>query len=192
MRNKIIITSLLLGICIACNSKNTKPEEQQQPALVNQTTQAETIAKTTPEEEIKLIGTSPELYAESEEKMLNMLNEPDQMRLQKAIQIVSNKIGESEDLYTEEDDIDYDKWNAIFFKQVHGLTFTGITNLAEQILQEIKNKNILHLQEEIADLKTNPTENQEESMSFLQEELQKAKQLPTTIDTYVYSEECFL
>ncbi|MGG5506118.1 MULTISPECIES: hypothetical protein [unclassified Myroides] len=192
MRHRIAIMSLLLGICIACNSKNTSTAQQQQLSPINAITPTETVAESTPEEQLTLIGTSTELYAESEEKMFNMLNEPDQMRLQKAIQIISNKIGESEDLYTEEDDIDYDKWNAIFFKQVHGLTFTAITTLAEQILKEVKNKNILHLQEEITDLERNPTENQEESISFLQEELQKAKELPTTIDTYIYSEECFL
>ena len=193
MRKLIATLVLIGGISISCTSKNTT-EETPVSSLAN-TTQEQTTTenKSTPQqEELTLVGSSPEKYAISEEKMINRLNEPDQMRLSKAIQIVSNKIAETIDLYTEEDDIDFDKWHAAYCKQVDGLTFNGITQLAEQILKELKTKNITHLQEEITDLRRNPSENQEESMSFLLEEMEKAKQLPITIDTYQYSEECFL
>lgn len=198
MRKRIATISLLLGLflglCLACTSKNTV--EVEQPVIHTtsvenkETTQVET--KTEEQEELKLNGTNPELYAASEETMLNMLNEPDQQRLQKAIQIVSNKIAETVDLYTEDDEINFDEWHAVYCEKVNGLTFTGILQLAEQLLVETKQRAQASLKEEIADLKANPTDDQEESLSFLQEELKKTKNLPTTIDTYVYNEECFL
>lgn len=198
MRKRIATMSLLLGLflglCLACTSKNTIEVEQPVTHTTSvenkETTQVET--KTEEQEELKLNGTNPELYAASEETMLNMLNEPDQQRLQKAIQIVSNKIAETVDLYTEDDEINFDEWHAVYCEKVNGLTFTGILQLAEQLLVETKQRAQASLKEEIADLKANPTDNQEESLSFLQEELKKTKNLPTTIDTYVYNEECFL
>lgn len=198
MRKRIATMSLLLGLflglCLACTSKNTAETEQPVTHTTSvenkETTQVET--KTEEQEELKLNGTNPELYAASEETMLNMLNEPDQQRLQKAIQIVSNKIAETVDLYTEDDEINFDEWHAVYCEKVNGLTFTGILQLAEQLLVETKKRAQASLKEEIADLKANPTDNQEESLSFLQEELKKTKNLPTTIDTYVYNEECFL
>ena len=198
MRKRIATMSLLLGLflglCLACTSKNTVEVEQPVTHTTSvenkETTQVET--KTEEQEELKLNGTNPELYAASEETMLNMLNEPDQQRLQKAIQIVSNKIAETVDLYTEDDEINFDEWHAVYCEKVNGLTFTGILQLAEQLLVETKQRAQASLKEEIADLKANPTDDQEESLSFLQEELKKTKNLPTTIDTYVYNEECFL
>ncbi|MCS4239190.1 hypothetical protein M2306_000199 [Myroides gitamensis] len=198
MRKRIATMSLLLGLflglCLACTSKNTAEVEQPVPHTTSvenkETTPVET--KTDEQEELKLNGTNPELYAASEETMLNMLNEPDQQRLQKAIQIVSNKIAETVDLYTEDDEINFDEWHAVYCNKVNGLTFTGILQLAEQLLVETKQHTQASLKEEIADLKANPTDDQEESLSFLQEELKKTKNLPTTIDTYVYNEECFL
>jgi biopolymer transport protein ExbD len=198
MRKRIATMSLLLGLflglCLACTSKNTIEVEQPVTHTTSvenkETTQVET--KTEEQEELKLNGTNPELYAASEETMLNMLNEPDQQRLQKAIQIVSNKIAETVDLYTEDDEINFDEWHAVYCEKVNGLTFTGILQLAEQLLVETKQRAQASLKEEIADLKANPTDDQEESLSFLQEELKKTKNLPTTIDTYVYNEECFL
>ncbi|EHQ41773.1 hypothetical protein [Myroides odoratus] len=198
MRKRIATISLLLGLflglCLACTSKNTVEVEQPVTHTTSvenkETTQVET--KTEEQEELKLNGTNPELYAASEETMLNMLNEPDQQRLQKAIQIVSNKIAETVDLYTEDDEINFDEWHAVYCEKVNGLTFTGILQLAEQLLVETKQRAQASLKEEIADLKANPTDDQEESLSFLQEELKKTKNLPTTIDTYVYNEECFL
>lgn len=198
MRKRIATMSLLLGLflglCLACTSKNTAEAEQPVPHTTSvenkETTQVE--IKTEEQEELKLNGTNPELYAASEETMLNMLNEPDQQRLQKAIQIVSNKIAETVDLYTEDDEINFDEWHAVYCEKVNGLTFTGILQLAEQLLVETKQRAQASLKEEIADLKANPTDDQEESLSFLQEELKKTKNLPTTIDTYVYNEECFL
>ncbi|MGQ8868410.1 hypothetical protein [Myroides sp. TSA_177.3] len=198
MRKRIATMSLLLGLflglCLACTSKNTVEAEQPVTHTTSvenkETTQVE--IKTEEQEELKLNGTNPELYAASEETMLNMLNEPDQQRLQKAIQIVSNKIAETVDLYTEDDEINFDEWHAVYCEKVNGLTFTGILQLAEQLLVETKQRTQASLKEEIADLKANPTDDQEESLSFLQEELKKTKNLPTTIDTYVYNEECFL
>lgn len=188
------IMGLLLGLSIGCNSKNSDTEEQ--PTSVNTTAENKETTKTEPQtpeqEELKLVGTNTELYAASEEKLLNMLNEMDQKRLQKAIQIVSNHVAETVDIYTAEDDIDFEKWNAIYFKKIDGLTFTGIIQLAEKLLMETKKNTQASLQADLADLKANPVEDQEESLSYLQEELKKAKNLPTTIDTYVYNEECFL
>ena len=194
MRKRLAIMGLLLGISIGCNSKNSDTEEQ--PTSVNTTVENKETTKAEPQtpeqEELKLVGTNTELYAASEEQLLNMLNEMDQKRLQKAIQIVSNHVAETVDIYTAEDDIDFEKWNAIYFKKIDGLTFTGIIQLAEQLLIETKKNTLASLKEELVDLKTNPVEDQEDSLSFLQEELKKAKNLPTTIDTYVYNEECFL
>lgn len=194
---KMSTISLVLGLCTlctwGCTPKNTDaktPASSDISATASPST--EKSVPPTAQEDLKLIGTTPEHYASSEEKMLNMLNEPDQLRLQKAIQIVSNHVAETLDLYTEEDEIDFDKWHAVYCKKVNGLTFNGMIQLAEQILKESKQKNITHLQDEIADLKTNPAENQEESLLFLQEELEKAKELPSTVDTYIYSEECFI
>ncbi|WP_060873810.1 hypothetical protein [Myroides odoratus] len=193
MHKRIATISLLLGLCVGCTSKNTITEQPvtNKVSVENKET-AKVETKTEEQEELKLDGTNPELYAASEEKMLNMLNEPDQQRLQKAIQIISNKIAETVDLYTEDDEINFDEWHAIYCKKVNGLTFTGILQLAEQLLVENKQRTQASLKEEIADLKANPTDDQEESLSFLQEELRKTKNLPTTIDTYVYNEECFL
>lgn len=195
MRKTIAVLGLLASIgTISCTSKNTTVEVEStsvKTSTANSSSAKETIVAKE-NEELKLVGTTAELYAASEEQMINMLNEPDQLRLQKAIQIVSNTVAETTDIYTEDDDIDHDKWHAAYCKKVDGLTFTGILQLAEQLLKTFKHKNITLLQEEITDLKNNPTENKEESMSFLQEELKNANQLPTTIDAYVYSEECFL
>ncbi|WHT38208.1 MULTISPECIES: hypothetical protein [Myroides] len=193
MHKRIATISLLLGLCVGCTSKNTTTEQPvtNKVSVENKET-AKVETKTEEQEELKLDGTNPELYAASEEKMLNMLNEPDQQRLQKAIQIISNKIAETVDLYTEDDEINFDEWHAIYCKKVNGLTFTGILQVAEQLLVENKQRTQASLKEEIADLKANPTDDQEESLSFLQEELRKTKNLPTTIDTYVYNEECFL
>lgn len=195
---KIGVIPLFLGLVtlgiLGCTKKTTAVESPVSPldlSIPASSSEAEQLTSTG-QEDLKLVGTTPELYASSEEQLFNMLNEPDQLRLQKAIQIVSNKVAETEDLYTEEDEIDFDKWHALYCKEVDGLTFNGMIQLAEQMLKEIKNKNITHLQGELADLKSNPVENQEESMLFLQEELEKVKQLPSTIDAYVYSEECFL
>ncbi|WP_410880328.1 hypothetical protein [Myroides sp. DW712] len=198
MRKRIAIiglsTSLLLGLSIGCTSKNTTTEKQ--PTANNTTTEQAEPTQKTPQsadkEELKLNGTNPDLYALSEEQMLMMLNEPDQQRLQKAIQIVSNNIAETVDLYTEEDEINFDEWHAVYCKKVDGLTFTGMMQLAEQLLTETKQNTQTTLREEITALKANPEEGQEEALLFLQEELKKAKNLPTTIDTYVYNEECFL
>lgn len=201
MRKRIAIIglsiSLFAGLSMGCTSKNATAEE---PSTTNNPTteQAETtqnISQSTAKEEIKLNGTTTELYAASEEQMLMMLNEADQQRLQKAIQIVSNNIAETVDLYTEEDDIDFDQWQAIYCKKVDGLTFTGIIQLAEQLLIETKREALASIKKEIADTKAHPSENlkdQEENLSILQEDLKKTKDLPTTIDTYVYNEECFL
>lgn len=188
------IIGLLLGLSIGCNSKNSNTEEQ--PTSVNTTVENKETTKAEPQtheqKELKLVGTNSELYAASEEQLLNMLNEMDQKRLQKAIQIVSNHVAETVDIYTAEDDIDFEKWNAIYLKKIDGLTFTGIIQLAEKLLMETKKNTQASLQADLADLKANPVEDQEESLSYLQEELKKAKNLPTTIDTYVYNEECFL
>lgn len=194
MCKRIALMGLLLGLSIGCNSKNTATEEQ--PTPVNTTVTSKETAKAetqTPEqEELKLVGTNSELYAASEEQLLNMLNEMDQKRLQKAIQIVSNHVAETVDIYTDEDDIDFEKWNAIYFQKIDGLTFTATMQLAEKLLVETKKNTQASLQADLAALKANPVEDQEDSLSFLQEELKKAKNLPTTIDTYVYNEECFL
>ena len=188
---------LILGLftlsLLSCSQKSTEKETavSSQHQVAVSSTAVEEQPTTAEQEDFKLIGTSPTLYASSEETLLNMLNEADQLRLQKAIQILSNQVAETIDLYTEDDDIDFDKWHAAYCKKVHGLTFNTMVQAAEQTLKDIKNKNITHLQEEIMDLKNNPAENQEESMLFLQEELEKAKQLPATIDAYIYSEACF-
>lgn len=198
MRKRIAIIGLLsslgLGLSIGCTSKNTTPEGQPtaNDLVIEQQASTEEKNNVIDQGELKLIGTNPQLYAASEEQLLNMLNEADQQRLQKAIQIVSNKIAETVDLYTEDDEINFDEWHAVYCKKVDGLTFTGMMQLAEQLLTETKQNTQTALKEEIAALKANPEEDQEEALSFLQEELKKAKNLPTTIDTYVYNEECFL
>lgn len=195
MRKIRIALSLLLAIGIlGCTSKK-EPVEQQSPALhsdIDQNTEVITHPAKEKQDELRLIGTSPELYAQSEEQLLNMLNEQDQLRLQKATQIVSNQLAETIDIYTKDDEIDHEKWNLAYCKKIDGLTFEGIVHLAEEILKESKKKNQHMIKEEIANLKDNPIENQEESLSFWLEELKKATNLPVTIDTYLYSEECFL
>jgi|GEM_PF-2687811 len=192
-----LLSSILLGLNIGCTPKNAATEEQTTTnSITVERPNTEQIAhQPSTQEELKLNGTTPELYAASEEQMLNMLNEADQHRLQKAIQIVSNKIAETTDLYTEDDDIDFDKWQAIYCKKVDGLTFIGIIQLAEQLLVETKQEALVSVKKDIAETKAHPSENledQEEQLSILQENLKKTKNLPTTIDAYVYNEECFL
>lgn len=194
MHKRIAFMGLLLGLSIGCNSKTPSTEEQATPVntTVENKDQPKAETQTPEQKELKLVGSNSELYAASEEQLLNMLNEMDQKRLQKAIQIVSNHVAETVDIYTAEDDIDFEKWNAVYFKQIDGLTFSGIIQLAEKLLAETKKNTQASLQADLVELKANPVEDQEDSLSFLQEELKKAKNLPTTIDTYVYNEECFL
>lgn len=194
MHKTKIALSLLLVIGIGCTSKK-EPVEKQSTTPHSVIDQNPTI--TTPQikedqDQLKLIGTSPALYAQSEEKLLNMLSEQDQVRLQKAIQIVSNHVAETIDIYTKDDEIDHEKWNLAYCKKIDGLTFEGIIALAEEILKDSKKKSQHTIKEEIAHLKANQIENQEESLSFWLDELKEANNLPITIDTYLYSEECFL
>ncbi|WP_413512028.1 hypothetical protein [Myroides odoratus] len=194
MRKTKIALSLLLVIGIGCTSKKEPVEEQSatQHSVIDQNPTITTPHIKENQDQLKLIGTSPALYAQSEEKILNMLNEQDQVRLQKAIQIVSNYVAETIDIYTKDDEIDHEKWNLAYCKKIDGLTFEGIIALAEEILKDSKKKSQHTIKEEIANLKDNSIENQEESLSFWLEELKKANNLPVTIDTYLYSEECFL
>lgn len=194
MKKTIASISLLILVCIGCTDKNNE-EVKESKAIENTVVEQTAVTDSKPkteETEMKLDGKTPELYAYSEEAFIQMLNEQDQMRFQKAAQIVYNQIAETIDLYTAEDDIDHDKWQAAYIKKVNGMTFTQIIQFAEQLLKEQKQKSLATLKEEIAALKADKTANQEETRSFLQEETKRINSLPLTIDAYEYSDECFL
>ncbi|MFD0699389.1 hypothetical protein [Myroides pelagicus] len=177
----LAIVGLML-LTVSCKDK-----EVETPVVVEET-KVETVEEQPKTTELRLSAENMDKYAESEDKMMVSLGDDDQMRLQKAIQIIGNY----NIVYGAEEDIDNDKTDAVFLKQVGGKTFKEVCEVAEGYLKAYQQRELDRINTLLGTIKDPKAASEEDKYNEAQNDLEEAKKMPITIDAYDYNEECFL
>ena len=181
MKKLSIVLVALSLFAVSCKDKEAE------------TTMVEETQVVTPQEqpqvtELKLSGDNMDIYLESENKMMLSLAEADQLRLQKAIQIIGNL----NVIYAEDDGIDHDKTDAAFLKQVGGKTFKEVCVVAEGYLKADQQREFDRINTLLGSIKDPKAASDTQRYNEAQHDLKEANKIPVTLDAYTYSEECFL
>lgn len=181
MKKLSIILVALSLFTVSCKDKEAE-------TTVVEETQVVTPQEDTKAIELKLSGDNMDTYIDSEEKLMVTLGEADQLRLQKAIQIIGNM----NVIYAEDDGIDHDKTDAAFLKQVGGKTFKEVCVVAESYLKADQQREFDRINGILGSIKDPKTTSDAERYNEAQNDLKEANKIPVTLDAYTYSEECFL
>ncbi|AJH16281.1 hypothetical protein [Myroides profundi] len=179
---KVGITLFALALLtVSCKDKEVKTEVVEETQIVTPQVQSETA-------DLKLAADNMDAYMESEDKMMTSLGDADQLRLQKAIQIIGNM----NVIYTEDDGIDHDKTDAAFLKEVGGKTFKEVCKVAEAYLKADQQREFDRINGILGSIKDPKADADVERYNEAQHDLKEANKIPITLDAYTYSEECFL
>ncbi|MTG97305.1 MULTISPECIES: hypothetical protein [Myroides] len=177
------LTLLMLSLfTVGCKDKAVKV------AVIEKESKVEVIQEQVKTNELRLAVEDMEAYMDSEDKMMASLGDADQLRLQKAIQIIGNY----NIVYSEDDGIDNDKTDAVFLKLVGGKIFSEVCELAEGYLREDKQRELDRIQALLGSIKTPEVDSEVERFNEAQQNLKEADKMPITLDDYEYNEECFL
>ncbi|MDR2223971.1 MAG: hypothetical protein LBE34_14725 [Flavobacteriaceae bacterium] len=179
-----------LGLTIfalALLTVSCKDKEVETP-VVGEETKVEAPAEQTETKELKLSAENMDAYANSEDKMMVSLGDNDQLRLQKAIQIIGNY----NIIYDAEDGIDNDKTDAAFLKLVGGKTFKEVCEVAVGYLKADQQNELDRIQVLLGTIKDPKAASEVDKYNEAQNDLKEAKKMPITLDAYKYNEECFL
>ncbi len=179
---KVGITLFALALLtVSCKDKEVKTEVVEETQIVTPQVQPETA-------DLKLDADNMDAYMESEDKMMTSLGDADQLRLQKAIQIIGNM----NVIYTDDDGIDHDKTDAAFLKEVGGKTCKEVCKVAEGYLKADQQREFDRINGILGSIKDPKADADVERYNEAQHDLKEANKIPITLDAYTYSEECFL
>lgn len=179
---KVGLGLLTFALCVAsCQDKKVEV-----PAVEEAT--VESIQETVETKELKLSGETMDTYMDSEDAMMNSLVEKDQLRLQKAIQIIGNM----NIFYTEDEGIDNYKTDAAFLKIVGGKTFKQVCDTAEGYLKAEQKQELDRIHNLLGTIKDPKAASEVDKYNEAQQNLKEVNQMPITLDDYTYNEECFL
>ncbi|MDM1397644.1 hypothetical protein HX049_10685 [Myroides odoratimimus] len=179
---KVGITLFALTLLtVSCKDKEGQTEVVEETQIVIPQVQPETA-------DLKLAADNMDVYMESEDKMMVTLGDADQLRLQKAIQIIGNM----NVIYTDDDGIDHDKTDAAFLKKVGGKTFKEVCKVAEGYLKADQQRELDRINRILGSIKDPKADADVERYNEAQHDLKEANKIPITLDAYTYSEECFL
>ncbi|EHO04967.1 MULTISPECIES: hypothetical protein [Myroides] len=179
---KVGITLFALALLtVSCKDKEVQTEVVEETQIVTPQIQPETA-------DLKLAADNMDAYMDSEDKMMVTLGDADQLRLQKAIQIIGNM----NVIYTEDEGIDHDKTDAAFLKEVGGKTFKEVCKVAEGYLKADQQREFDRINAILESIKDPKADADIERYNEVQHDLKEANKIPVTLDAYTYSEECFL
>lgn len=176
----------LIAVAVAVLTIGCKDKEVIAPVVED--TQVNVIQETVETKELKLSGETMDTYMDSENVMMISLVEKDQLRLQKAIQIIGNM----NIFYTEDEGIDNDKTDAAFLKIVGGKTFKQVCAVAEGYLKAEQKQELDRIHNLLGTIKDPKAASEVDRYNEAQQNLKEANQMPITLDDYTYNEECFL
>lgn len=180
---KLSLTIFALALLtVSCKDKEAEA------SVVVEETKVETVEEQPKTIELRLSAENMDVYAVSEDKMMVSLGDDDQMRLQKAIQIIGN----NNIIYGVEEDIDNDKTDAAFLKQVGGKTFKEVCEVAVGYLKADQQRELDRINTLLGTIKDPKAASEVDKYNEAQNDLKEAKKMPITIDAYDYNEECFL
>lgn len=179
---KIGLTLFALALLVvSCKEKEVE-------TVVMEETKVETTQVQTETKELRLAVDNMDAYMDSEDKMMLTLGDVDQLRLQKAIQIIGNM----NVIYTDDEGIDHDKTDAAFLKEVGGKTFKEVCKVAEGYLKADQQREFDRINAILGSIKDPKADADVERYNEAQHDLKEANKIPVTLDAYTYSEECFL
>ncbi|MEK6506729.1 hypothetical protein [Myroides sp. C4067] len=181
MKKVGIILFALALLTVSCKDKEVQTEAVEETQIVIPQVQPVTA-------DLKLAADNMDVYMESEDKMMVTLGDADQLRLQKAIQIIGNM----NVIYTEDEGIDHDKTDAAFLKEVGGQTFKEVCKVAEGYLKADQQREFDRINAILESIKDPKADADIERYNEVQHDLKEANKIPVTLDAYTYSEECFL
>ncbi|MFM9401724.1 hypothetical protein ACKLNQ_07245 [Myroides odoratimimus] len=181
MKKVGIILFALALLTVSCKDKEVQTEAVEETQIVTPQVQPVTA-------DLKLAADNMDVYMESEDKMMVTLGDADQLRLQKAIQIIGNM----NVIYTEDEGIDHDKTDAAFLKEVGGKTFKEVCKVAEGYLKADQQREFDRINAILESIKDSKADADIERYNEAQHDLKEANKIPVTLDAYTYSEECFL
>lgn len=176
----------LIAVAVAVLTIGCKDKEVIAPVVED--TQVNVIQETVETKELILFGETMDTYMDSEDAMMTSLVEKDQLRLQKAIQIIGNM----NIFYTEDEGIDNYKTDAAFLKIVGGKTFKQVCDTAEGYLKAEQKQELDRIQNLLGTIKDPKAASEVDKYNEPQQNLKEANQMPITLDDYTYNEECFL
>lgn len=176
----------LIAVAVAVLTIGCKDKEVIAPVVED--TQVNVVQETSETKELKLSGETMDTYMDSEAAMMTSLVEKDQMRLQKAIQIIGNM----NVFYTDDDDIDNDKTDAAFLKIVGGKTFKQVCATAEEYLKADQQRELDRINEGLGRIRSPKAASEADRYNEFRKDLEDAKKMTVTLDEYTYNEECFL
>lgn len=163
-------------------------QDKKVEAPVIEEANVETVKDEVETKELRLSGETMDMYMDSEDAMMVSLGEKDQMRLQKAIQIIGNM----NVFYAEDDGIDNDKTDAEFLKIVGSKTFKQVCDIAEGYLKADKQRELDRINDGLGSIRSPKSESEKDRYNEFMKDREEANQMSVTLDEYVYNEECFL